>query len=57
MLNPTAVPWGGKAFPKLLGSLEAGKEYDSTLIAAEYTGEKVSHACYCFEVSKDQKLI
>jgi S-formylglutathione hydrolase len=30
--NPTRCPWGRKAFEAYLGSVEAGKEYDATLL-------------------------
>lgn len=36
--NPTAVPWGVKAFTGYLGSVEAGKEYDSTELVKKYKG-------------------
>jgi len=39
--NPTAVPWGEKAFTGYLGSVEAGKAYDATELVASYTGPKV----------------
>merc|ERR1719431_2064270 len=39
--NPTAVPWGEKAFPGYLGSVEAGKAYDATELVASYIGPKV----------------
>jgi len=38
--NPTVVPWGEKAFTGYLGSVDAGKDYDSTLLMASYTGPK-----------------
>ena len=41
MLHPTAVPWGMNALPKFLGSLEEGKEYDSTVIAEGYEGPNI----------------
>jgi len=36
--NPTAVPWGEKAFTGYLGSVEAGKEYDATELVKKYKG-------------------
>lgn len=36
--NPTACPWGEKAFTGYLGSVEAGKEYDATELMKNYTG-------------------
>ena len=39
--NPTACPWGVKAFEGYLGSVQAGEEYDSTLLVKSYTGPKV----------------
>jgi len=36
--NPTAVPWGEKAFKGYLGSVEAGKEYDATELVKKYKG-------------------
>jgi S-formylglutathione hydrolase len=41
--NPTAVPWGEKAFTGYLGSVEAGKAYDATELVASYAGPKVEH--------------
>jgi len=38
--NPSAVPWGKKAFPGYLGSVEAGKAYDSTELVKTYVGPK-----------------
>ena len=38
--NPVAVPWGEKAFTGYLGSVEAGKAYDSTELVKNYTGPK-----------------
>jgi len=38
--NPTAVPWGELVFPRYLGSLEDGKEYDATELVSTYTGPK-----------------
>ena len=36
--NPTACPWGQKAFPAYLGSVDAGKAHDATcLMAAQST--------------------
>jgi S-formylglutathione hydrolase len=40
MVSPSAVPWGQKAFAKLLGSVDAGAGYDSELIAKNYAAEK-----------------
>ena len=39
--NPTACPWGEKAFTAYLGSVEAGKAHDATELMASYTGPKV----------------
>ena len=39
--NPTACPWGTKAFEGYLGSVEAGKAYDATELMASYSGPKV----------------
>ena len=39
--NPTAVPWGEKAFTGYLGSVEAGKEYDATELVKKYQGPKL----------------
>lgn len=39
--NPTKCPWGQKAFTNLLGSVEAGKEYDPTELVGTYTGPKL----------------
>ena len=37
--NPTACPWGVKAFNGYLaGGVEEGKQYDSTILAAGYSG-------------------
>lgn len=38
--NPTACPWGEKAFTAYLGSVEAGKAHDATELMAKYTGPK-----------------
>ena len=38
--NPVAVPWGEKAFTGYLGSVEAGKAYDSTELMKNYSGPK-----------------
>jgi len=38
--NPTAVPWGEKAFTGYLGTVEAGKAYDSTELVKSYQGPK-----------------
>merc|ERR1739844_680520 len=40
--NPVAVPWGEKAFTGFLGSVEAGKAYDSTELVKNYSGPKPS---------------
>jgi len=40
IVNPTAVPWGKKAFTGYLGSVEAGKEYDATELVKKYNGPK-----------------
>ena len=37
--NPTRCPWGQKAFNGYLGTVDAGKKYDATELAAQYTGE------------------
>ena len=49
--NPASgkCPWGDKAFGRYLGSLAAGKEYDSTELAKGYTGPAI-------EVLVDQGL-
>jgi len=39
--NPSAVPWGEKAFTGYLGTVEAGKAYDATELVAKYSGPKV----------------
>lgn len=39
--NPSACPWGKKAFEGYLGSVEAGAEYDATLLMAKYDGPQV----------------
>lgn len=39
--NPTAVPWGEKAFTGYLGSVEAGKDYDATELIKKYDGPQV----------------
>lgn len=39
--NPTAGPWGQKAFKGYLGSADAGAEHDATLLAAKYDGPKI----------------
>lgn len=36
--NPTACPWGVKAFEGYLGSVEAGRPHDASLLAASYDG-------------------
>lgn len=38
--NPTACPWGEKAFTGYLGSVEAGQEYDATVLMKTYAGPK-----------------
>merc|ERR1711963_1181774 len=38
--NPSAVPWGEKAFTGYLGSVEAGKAYDATELVKSYSGPK-----------------
>jgi len=40
IVNPTAVPWGEKAFTGYLGSVEAGKAYDATELVKSYSGPK-----------------
>lgn len=39
--NPTACPWGEKAFTGYLGSVDAGKAWDATCLMATYDGPKV----------------
>lgn len=39
--NPTQCPWGKKAFEGYLGSVEAGKEYDATVLMESYQGPKI----------------
>lgn len=34
--NPTNCPWGEKAFTNYLGSVEAGKAYDSVELIKNY---------------------
>lgn len=36
--NPTAVPWGKKAFEGYLGSVEAGKAHDAVELINAYSG-------------------
>jgi S-formylglutathione hydrolase FrmB len=36
--NPTACPWGVKAFTGYLGSVEAGKEYDAVELLGKCRG-------------------
>ncbi len=36
--NPTKCPWGVKAFTGYLGSVDAGRSYDASLLAASYAG-------------------
>ena len=45
--NPTAVPWGEKAFTGYLGSVEAGKSHDACELIKNYTGTS-------FEILVDQ---
>ena len=33
--NPTVVPWGQKAFEAYLGSVDAGKKHDATVLLGE----------------------
>lgn len=40
--NPSNCQWGKKAFEGFLGSVEAGAEYDSTLLVSKYEGPKIS---------------
>jgi S-formylglutathione hydrolase len=40
IVNPTACPWGEKAFTAYLGSVEAGKAHDATELMATYSGPK-----------------
>ena len=40
MCNPTNSPLGQKCFKAYLGSVEAGAEYDSTLLVSNYSGPK-----------------
>jgi len=40
IVNPSAVPWGEKAFTGYLGSVEAGKAYDATELVKSYSGPK-----------------
>lgn len=35
IVNPTNVPWGDKAFNAYLGSVDAGKAHDATLLLIE----------------------
>jgi len=39
--NPIDCPWGQKAFQGYLGSIEAGKKYDSVELMKTYEGPKV----------------
>lgn len=39
--NPTACPWGVKAFEGYLGSVDAGKEYDATVLMETYDGPRI----------------
>jgi S-formylglutathione hydrolase FrmB len=36
--NPSSCPWGEKAFKNYLGSVEAGAEYDASLLIGSYKG-------------------
>jgi len=36
--NPVGCPWGQKAFTGYLGSVDAGKDWDASLLAAAYEG-------------------
>jgi len=38
IVNPTNCAWGHKAFTGYLGSVEAGQEYDATLLVSKYAG-------------------
>jgi len=40
VVAPTQVPWGEKVFKEYLGSVEAGKEYDSCELVKKYSGPK-----------------
>lgn len=39
--NPTDCPWGVKAFEGYLGSVDAGKQYDSVELMKSYDGPSV----------------
>lgn len=39
--NPTNCQWGQKAFKGFLGSVEAGVDYDATLLVGKYEGPKL----------------
>ncbi|TIA93615.1 hypothetical protein E3P99_00032 [Wallemia hederae] len=41
ILNPTACPWGEKAFKGYLGGVEAGKAHDATHLIAQSKGKDV----------------
>jgi S-formylglutathione hydrolase len=41
IVNPTNCAWGHKAFTGYLGSVDAGKEYDATLLVAKYAGPQL----------------
>lgn len=41
MTSPSRVPWGIKAFTTFLGSVEAGQQYDSELVARNYAGRPI----------------
>lgn len=43
--NPTEAPWGQKAFPEYLGSVEAGKAYDACELMKTYSGPQVPILC------------
>merc|ERR1712021_198571 len=40
--HPTGCPWGEKAFNGYLGSVEAGQEYDASLLVKSYDGPKLN---------------
>lgn len=39
--NPSNTEWGRNAMNKLLGSVEAGKDWDPLLLLKDYTGPKI----------------
>jgi len=41
MCNLSTGRWGQKAFKEFLGSVEAGAEYDATLLVGKYEGPKI----------------